>query len=360
MISEKYLEQVRARRRSLEDELSVAAGADPAGYRKLVGDLKYLQNRETQAARYLELVRQAAQSRELAESETDPDLKALAAAEVAELETEIPEVEKRLLVSLLPPSPDDNRNVILEIRAGTGGEEAALFAGDLYRMYKRYAEVRGWTCEALDASPSDLGGFKDIAVAIEGERVYARLRFESGGHRVQRVPQTEASGRIHTSAATVAVLMEADEMDKIEIRTADLRVDTYRASGAGGQHVNKTDSAVRITHLPSGVVVQCQEERSQQKNRAKCMKMLMAKLLDRQRQEQADKDADTRRTLIGSGDRSERIRTYNFPQNRLTDHRINLSLYSLDRVMEGHLDDVIDALISHHVREQLKDELEEG
>ncbi|HEY5622038.1 MAG TPA: peptide chain release factor 1, partial [Pontiella sp.] len=248
-------------------------------------------------------------------------------------------------------------NVIMEIRAGTGGDEAVIFAGDLYRMYTRYFDSKGWKYAVLDLSPSEVGGYKEIAFSVEGEEVYKTLKHESGIHRVQRVPSTETQGRVHTSAATVAVLAEAEEMD-IEVKTEDLRIDTYRASGAGGQHVNTTDSAIRITHIPSGVVVQCQDERSQHKNKAAAMKMLRAKLFDEQQRKQAEEEASQRKSMVGSGDRSEKIRTYNFPQNRLTDHRINLTLYKLDRVMEGALDEVFKALHDHDVEERIKQQME--
>lgn len=274
----------------------------------------------------------------------DPEMRALAEDEMRQLKAEAEEQEEKVRVALIPKDEADAKNAILEVRAGTGGEEAALFAADLFRMYERYAARKGWKFEVMDVSETGIGGFKEAVANITGRNVFARLKFESGVHRVQRVPDTEASGRIHTSAATVAVMPEAEEVD-VQINTDDLRVDTYRAQGAGGQHVNKTDSAVRITHAPSGIVVQCQDEKSQHKNRAKAMKMLMAKLYDVQRQELDSKRAADRRSQVGSGDRSERIRTYNFPQSRVTDHRINLTLYSLDEVIDGvGLDELIDGL----------------
>ncbi len=276
----------------------------------------------------------------------DPEMRSLAEEEVHRLKAEVEEKEERVRISLIPKDEADSKNAILEVRAGTGGEEAALFAADLFRMYERYAAIKGWKFEVMDVNETGLGGFKEAIANISGRSVFARLKFESGVHRVQRVPDTEASGRIHTSAATVAVMPEAEEVD-VQINTDDLRVDTYRAQGAGGQHVNKTESAVRITHLPTGIVAQCQDEKSQHKNRAKAMKMLMAKLYDMQRQEQESKRAADRRSKVGSGDRSERIRTYNFPQSRVTDHRINLTLYTLSEVMNGEgLDEVVDALTS--------------
>ncbi|MDT8880317.1 peptide chain release factor 1 [Halomonas saccharevitans] len=283
-----------------------------------------------------------AEMRELAELERDEGRERLEALEV------------RLKQLLVPKDPDDRRNVFLEIRAGTGGDEAALFAGDLFRMYSRYAEQHGWKVEVVSASHGDMGGYKEIISRVKGEGVYARLKFESGAHRVQRVPATESQGRIHTSACTVAVMPEADEVGDIDIDPSDLRVDTFRSSGAGGQHVNTTDSAIRITHLPSGVVVECQEERSQHKNRAKAMSLLAARLKQSAVASQRQQQADARRSLVGSGDRSERIRTYNFPQGRITDHRINLTLYKLGEVVSGErLDDVVEPLIHEYQAEQL-------
>ena len=277
--------------------------------------------------------------------DTDPEMRALAQAELLEADQRRMEQEQTLQFLLLPQDPHDSGNVFLEIRAGTGGDEAALFAGDLWRMYGRYAEWRGWTLEILSESPGEHGGYKEVIGRIIGQSVYSKLKFESGAHRVQRVPVTEAQGRIHTSAATVAIMPELAEVEQIDINPADLRIDTYRASGAGGQHVNKTDSAIRITHLPSGIVVECQDERSQHKNRSRAMSLLQAKLLAAEQEKQTSAQAQTRKLLVGSGDRSERIRTYNFPQGRVTDHRINLTLYKLGEVLEGHLDPVIEPLI---------------
>ncbi len=285
--------------------------------------------------------------------DSDVEIRALAHDDIAALEERLQTVENALLRELVPKDPNDTSNVFLEIRAGTGGDEAAIFAGDLFRMYSRYAESRGWRLEVLSERPGEHGGFKEIISRIEGRDVYGRLKFESGAHRVQRVPETESQGRIHTSACTVAVLPEVDEIEDIEIDKADVKVDTFRASGAGGQHVNKTDSAVRLTHLPSGIVVECQDERSQHKNRARAMSLLKAKLIDTARREQEAATAESRRNLVGSGDRSERIRTYNFPQGRITDHRINLTLYKLDDVMEGELDEVIAPLAQEHQADQL-------
>ncbi|USE35148.1 peptide chain release factor 1 [Endozoicomonas sp. SCSIO W0465] len=286
-------------------------------------------------------------------TEGDPDMADLAREELASCEEQLPEMEKNLEVLLLPKDPRDGLNTFLEIRAGTGGDEAAIFAGDLFRMYSRYAEKRGWRIEVISASDGEHGGYKEIITRVIGSDVYGRMKFESGAHRVQRVPETESQGRIHTSACTVAVMPEPDEQQAIEIRKEDLRIDTYRSSGAGGQHVNTTDSAIRITHLPTGIVVECQDERSQHKNKAKAMTWLAAKLQDAQDTAAAKEISDTRKSLVGSGDRSERIRTYNYPQGRVTDHRINLTLYKLPEIVEGELDPVIDPLLQEHQAELL-------
>lgn len=285
--------------------------------------------------------------------DSDPDMREMAVEEVREAKDQLLVLEADLQKMLLPKDPNDGRNVFLEIRAGTGGDEAAIFAGDLFRMYSRYAERRGWRVEVLSENVGEHGGYKEVIARVEGEHVYGKLKFESGVHRVQRVPETESQGRIHTSACTVAVLPEPDEQQTIEINPSDLRVDTYRSSGAGGQHVNKTDSAIRITHLPSGIVVECQEERSQHKNRARAMSWLSAKLNDQQTAAAANAIASERKLLVGSGDRSERIRTYNFPQGRVTDHRVNLTLYSLDEVLVGGVDAVIEPLLAEYQADQL-------
>ncbi|RUP25879.1 MAG: peptide chain release factor 1 [Curvibacter sp.] len=289
----------------------------------------------------------------------DPDMADMAREEIASASEELRKLEDELQRLLLPKDPDDVRNAFLEVRAGTGGDESALFAGDLARMYTRYAERAGWRTEIVSASESELGGYKEVVLRLEGEQVYGALKFESGGHRVQRVPATETQGRIHTSACTVAVLPEPDEAQAVQINPADLRIDTFRASGAGGQHINKTDSAVRITHLPTGIVAECQDDRSQHRNKAKALQVLSARIQEKERSERAAKDAALRKGLIGSGDRSDRIRTYNFPQGRLTDHRINLTLYKLSAIMEGDLSDVLQALRAAHEAEQLA-ELEVG
>jgi peptide chain release factor 1 len=269
------------------------------------------------------------------------------------------QLEADLQKALLPKDPNDDRNIFLEVRAGTGGDESGLFAGDLFRMYSRYAERQGWQVEIISESASELGGYKEVIARIVGQGAYSRLKFESGGHRVQRVPETEAQGRIHTSACTVAVLPEADAVDAVVLNPAELRIDTFRASGAGGQHVNKTESAIRVTHLPTGIVVECQDSRSQHKNREKALGVLAAKIRDKQLREQQAKTASTRKSLIGSGDRSERIRTYNFPQGRVTDHRINLTLYKIDRIMDGELDELVNALAAEQQAEQLAQLAEE-
>jgi len=283
----------------------------------------------------------------------DADLREMAQEEIEASSQRLADLETELQTLLLPRDPNDSHNVFLEIRAGTGGDEAAIFSGDLFRMYSRYAENRGWKVEVLSERPGEHGGYKEIITRVEGKDVYAFLKFESGAHRVQRVPETESQGRIHTSACTVAIMPEAEDVDAVEISKADLRIDTYRASGAGGQHVNKTDSAVRITHLPSGIVVECQDERSQHKNRARAMSLLQAKLLTSAQDKAAEEQAEQRRNLVGTGDRSDRIRTYNFPQGRLTDHRINLTLYKLAEVMEGDLDAVIGPLRQEYQADQL-------
>ncbi|MDZ5457814.1 peptide chain release factor 1 [Azohydromonas lata] len=307
---------------------------------EVVADFRLYQQREQDLATARELL-------------DDPDMADMAREEIAAAEADLQRLQQQLQAALLPRDPDDARNAFLEIRAGTGGDESALFAGDLARMYLRYCERQGWRTEILSQSDSELGGYKEIVLRIEGDAAYGRLRFESGGHRVQRVPATESQGRIHTSACTVAVMPEPDETEDITLNPAELRIDTFRASGAGGQHINKTDSAVRVTHLPTGLVAECQDDRSQHRNKAKALAVLAARLRDKETSERAAKEAATRKGLIGSGDRSDRIRTYNFPQGRLTDHRINLTLYKLGAVMDGDLDDVLAALQAARAAEQL-------
>ena len=284
----------------------------------------------------------------------DPEMAEMAREEIAGAQADMARLQAELQLALLPRDPDDERNAFLEIRAGTGGDESALFAGDLARMYLRFIERAGWRAEVMSESASELGGYKELVLRVEGERVYERLKFESGGHRVQRVPVTESQGRIHTSACTVAVMPEPDEAAEVTLNPAELRIDTFRASGAGGQHINKTDSAIRITHLPTGIVAECQDDRSQHRNKAKAMAVLLARLRDRERDERQRKEAAERRTLIGSGDRSDRIRTYNYPQGRLTDHRIGLTLYRLTSVLDGDLDEVIQALTAARAQQQLE------
>ncbi len=308
----------------------------------------------TRWARYTQREADLAEGKNLlASAGGDAEMAEMAQEEIDGATAELNQLVVELQRMLLPKDPDDQRNAFMEIRAGTGGDESTLFAGDLLRMYTRYCERRGWKAEIMSESGSELGGYKEVVVRIEGEDVYGNLKFESGGHRVQRVPTTETQGRIHTSACTVAVLAEPDETVAIQINPADLRIDTYRASGAGGQHINKTDSAVRITHLPTGIVAECQEGRSQHSNKAQALKVLNARIQEKDRSERAAKDAAERKSLIGSGDRSDRIRTYNFPQGRLTDHRINLTLYKLLYIMEGDMDDVVQALQAYEAAEQL-------
>ena len=300
--------------------------------------------------RFRQSERDAEAAKEMAQ---DAAMKSFADDELKSARASMERLEADLQKALLPRDPNDERNIFLEVRAGTGGDESALFAGDLFRMYSRYAERQGWQVEIISESPAEIGGYKEVIARIAGQGAYSKLKFESGGHRVQRVPQTEAQGRIHTSACTVAVLPEADAVSEVVLNPAELRVDTYRASGAGGQHVNRTDSAIRITHLPTGIVVECQDSRSQHKNRASAMSVLAARIKDKQEKEQAAKTASTRKSLIGSGDRSERIRTYNFPQGRVTDHRINLTLYKLDFIMDGDLDELTNSLMAEHQAELL-------
>ncbi|MBU6503599.1 MAG: peptide chain release factor 1 [Burkholderiales bacterium] len=324
--------------------------ADMGQYRTLSREHAEVTQIAGRFARYRQCEADLASARGLLD---DPDMAELAQDEIAAAEAEMPVLEAELQRLLLPKDPDDARNAFIEIRAGTGGDESALFAGDLVRMYSRFAERSGWRVEVMSESPSELGGYKEAVLKISGENIYGQLRFESGGHRVQRVPATETQGRIHTSACTVAVLAEPDEAVAIQINPADLRIDTYRASGAGGQHINKTDSAVRITHLPTGIVAECQDGRSQHSNKAQALRVLTARIHEKDRSERAAKDAAERKSLIGSGDRSDRIRTYNFPQGRLTDHRINLTLYKLLAIMEGELDDVVQALQAYEAAQQL-------
>tara|TARA_B100001989_G_scaffold242944_1_gene210194 strand:+ start:492 stop:1565 length:1074 start_codon:yes stop_codon:yes gene_type:complete len=303
--------------------------------------------------RAMQLEADIADNEQLLEEE-DPEMRELAQQDIADCRAQLEELTSELKRLLIPKDPNDQSNVFLEIRAGTGGDEAAIFSGDLFRMYNKFAEQKGWRLEVMNERPGEHGGFKEIITRIEGKNVYGQLKFESGAHRVQRVPETESQGRVHTSACTVAVMPEVDEIDEIDIDKKDIREDTYRASGAGGQHVNKTDSAIRLTHLPTGTVVECQDERSQHKNRARAMSLLKARILDAALTKQQDEQAANRRQLVGSGDRSERIRTYNFPQGRITDHRINLTLYKLDEVIEGDLGSVVEPLVQEHQADLLR------
>ncbi len=354
MIPVGKLQEIEDRYLEIEKQL-----ADPDVYsdyekfKKLAKEKAELEPIVEKFREFKEVMERVAESRQIIDEEEDEELVELAKEELKELEKRQEELEKELKVLLLPKDPNDEKNIFLEIRAAAGGEEAALFAADLFRMYSRYAERKGWKVQVLDANVTGRGGFKEIVALIEGRGAYSRLKFESGVHRVQRIPETESGGRIHTSTATVAVLPEVEEAE-VEIRPEDLRIDVFRASGAGGQHVNVTDSAVRITHIPTGIVVQCQDERSQHKNKEKALRMLRAKLkemMERQRQEEISEE---RRKQVGTGERSEKIRTYNFPQNRVTDHRIGLTLYRLEDILDGDLDEIIDALIAHDQAERLK------
>ncbi|MEB0140222.1 MULTISPECIES: peptide chain release factor 1 [unclassified Undibacterium] len=324
--------------------------ADMETYRKLTREHAEL---DPLVALYKNYLQAQANLEEAQDMLSDPDMKAFALDEIELAKASMSTLESELQKMLLPKDPNDERNILLEIRAGTGGDEAALFAGDLLRMYSRYAERNRWQVEMMSESPSELGGYKEVIVRIAGAGAYSKLKFESGGHRVQRVPTTETQGRIHTSACTVAVMPEADELADVIINNADLRIDTFRASGAGGQHINKTDSAVRLTHLPTGIVVECQDGRSQHQNKAQALRVLATRIMDGQLREKQAKEAATRKSLIGSGDRSERIRTYNFPQGRLSDHRINLTLYKLDFIMDGDLSELSNTLIAEHQAELL-------
>jgi peptide chain release factor 1 len=348
---QRKLDQLTTRLAELNDLLSredVTSNLDQ--YRKLTREHAELGPVVEHYALWRNAMNDAETAQELL---TDASMRDFAEEEIRSARDRMEQLSGELQKMLLPKDPNDDRNIFVEIRAGTGGDESALFAGDLLRMYLRYAERNRWQVEMMSASESDLGGYKEVIVRIAGEAAYSKLKFESGGHRVQRVPATETQGRIHTSACTVAVMPEADEIGEVEINPADLRIDTFRASGAGGQHINKTDSAVRVTHLPTGIVVECQDDRSQHKNKDRALKVLAARIKDKQSHEQQAKEAATRKSLIGSGDRSERIRTYNFPQGRLTDHRINLTLYRLDAIMDGDLDELIAALVSEHQAELL-------
>jgi peptide chain release factor 1 len=347
------LEQLSARHEEVSALLSEPETmADQNRFRELSREYAQLEELSGVYNKYKRQQRNLESAREMLE-DSDNDMRELAQEELDSAKAALEELETRLRVLLLPKDPYDNSNIFLEIRAGTGGDEAAIFAGDLFRMYSRYAEQRRWQIEVLSCNEGEHGGYKEIIARIIGQGAYSRLKFESGAHRVQRVPDTESQGRIHTSAATVAILPEIADVEAVAINPAELRIDTFRASGAGGQHVNKTDSAIRMTHLPTGIVVECQDERSQHKNRARAMSLLQAKLLQMEQDKQRQAQAQTRKTLVGSGDRSERIRTYNFPQGRVTDHRINLTLYKLEEFVAGDLDPVIEPLIQEYQADQL-------
>jgi len=342
------LENIKERHEEISAELSDADVINNQNeYTKLSKEYAQLEPIVSKFSEHITAMEDLETANEMA-NDSDKEMKAMAQEEIKAAEQKLEKLEQDLQTLLLPKDPHDESNVFLEIRAGTGGDEAAIFAGDLFRMYSRYAEAKGWRVETMNQNEGDHGGFKEVVAKISGNEVFSNMKFESGAHRVQRVPETESQGRVHTSAATVAVMPEVDEIDEIEIDTSDLRIDTFRASGAGGQHVNKTDSAIRITHLPTGLVVECQDERSQHKNKARALSILSARMLDQERQKQIDEQAATRRNLVGSGDRSERIRTYNFPQGRVTDHRINLTLYKLDDMMQGNVDQVVQPLRNEH------------
>jgi len=347
------IKEIEDRHDKLQNELSrPEIIQDHEIYRKYSKEHSHLSPIINAYREYTSVLKEIESNRTLL-NDSDQEIRKLARDEIEVLESNLSKLENDLKILLLPKDPNDEKNILLEIRAGTGGEEAALFAADLIRLYLRYAELQGWKTEILSQNSTGIGGIKEIIILVEGDNVYSRLKHESGVHRVQRVPETETQGRIHTSAVTVAVLPEAEEVD-VEINQEDLRIDTFRASGHGGQHVNVTDSAVRITHLPTGLVVSCQDEKSQHKNKAKAMKVLRSRLLDRQQSEQHSKISEERKNMVGSGDRSERIRTYNFPQGRVTDHRIGLTLYKLEAVLQGQLDMILDPLITHFQAEELK------
>lgn len=330
-----------------------ALHSNPKEYQKVAKEEASLRSVVETYRQYKKLKKEIEDNKHILSEETDESIRELAKEEIPHLETQIEELTQQLKVHLLPTDPNDEKNIYLEIRAGTGGEEAALFASDLFRMYSRYAEQQDWKVESISSNPTGIGGFKEIICLISGDRVYSRLKYESGVHRVQRVPRTETSGRIHTSAVTVAVMPEVDDVD-VQIEDKDLRIDVFRAGGHGGQSVNTTDSAVRITHVPSGLVVICQDEKSQHKNKAKAMKVLRARLYDKMLTEQQDAEAKARKEQVGSGDRSEKIRTYNFPQSRTTDHRIGLTLHQLEAILDGNLDSIIDPLQAHFQAEALR------
>jgi peptide chain release factor 1 len=348
------VDELESKLSNLEKKLSdPALIANQREYTKVAQEHAQVTKLATLSRRYWKVNDELAESRKMLEEETDPELLELVRNEIEDLEEKASEIEDDVKLLLLPKDPNDEKNILLEIRAGTGGDEAALFVGDLFKMYSRYADEVGWHVEIMSSNPIGIGGFKEIIALISGDKVYSKLKYESGVHRVQRVPETEAQGRIHTSAVTVAVLPEAEEVE-VDIDPNDLRIDVFRSSGPGGQSVNKTESAIRITHLPTGLVVSCQDEKSQHKNKAKGLKVLRARLLDKMEQDQHDKISENRKSQVGTGDRSERIRTYNYPQGRVTDHRINLTLYRLESIMLGKIDEIINPLIVHYQAEALK------
>lgn len=337
-----------------------SVAADPNEYSKVMKEVKSIEAIVLKYREYKEILKAMDEAREIIEdSSSDKDFREMAMAEIDDCKERLPEITEELKILLLPKDPNDSRNVIMEIRGGAGGEEAALFCGVLYRMYSMFAEKQGYKTEIINANETELGGFKEISFMINGEGAYSKLKFESGVHRVQRVPETESQGRIHTSTVTVAVLPEAEDVE-LEINPADLQIDTFRSSGAGGQHINKTESAIRITHIPTGVVVECQDERSQYKNKDKAMKVLKSRLLQAKREEQEDSIAAERKQQVGTGDRSERIRTYNYPQGRVTDHRIGLTLYKIDDILNGNIEEIVDALIAANRAKQLQQSMEEN
>ena len=337
-----------------------SVAADPNEYSEVMKEVKSIEAIVLKYREYKEILKAMDEAREIIEdSSSDKDFREMAMAEIDDCKEKLPEITEELKILLLPKDPNDSRNVIMEIRGGAGGEEAALFCGVLYRMYSMFAEKQGYKTEIINANETELGGFKEISFMINGEGAYSKLKFESGVHRVQRVPETESQGRIHTSTVTVAVLPEAEDVE-LEINPADLQIDTFRSSGAGGQHINKTESAIRITHIPTGVVVECQDERSQYKNKDKAMKVLKSRLLQAKREEQEDSIAAERKQQVGTGDRSERIRTYNYPQGRVTDHRIGLTLYKIDDILNGNIEEIVDALIAAHRAKQLQQSMEEN
>lgn len=348
------LDELEKKRLSLEEKLSDAALiANQREYKKVAQEHSQVTKLTSLCSVYQKVHEELAENNEMLQEEEDPELLELVKNDIHELQEKSDKLENDIKFLLLPKDPNDEKNILLEIRAGTGGDEAALFVGDLFKMYSRFADGLGWNVEIMSSSPIGIGGFKEIIALISGEKVYSKLKYESGVHRVQRVPETETQGRIHTSAVTVAVLPEAEDVE-VEIAPHEVRVDVFRSSGPGGQSVNKTESAIRLTHLPTGLVVSCQDEKSQHKNKAKAMKVLRARLLDKMEQDQHDKMSEDRRSQVGTGDRSERIRTYNYPQGRVTDHRIKLTLYKLDAVMLGKIDEVINPLIVHYQTEALK------